>query len=62
MWKAILLVIIAVGAVLIYQHQDQLLQKAEYYLKQEKTISKVNGASAQKENYLKDAEQKALEY
>lgn len=62
MWKFIVLIIIALGAVLLFQHQDVLLQKAEVYLKKEKTISKVNAVSAQKENYLKDAEQKALEY
>ncbi|MBO7672053.1 hypothetical protein J6S88_01455 [bacterium] len=62
MWKFIVLLIIALGAVILFQHQDVLLQKAEVYLKKEKVISKVNAASAQKENYIKDAEQKALEY
>jgi len=57
MWKAILLILFAIGAVLVYQHQDQILQKVENYLKNEKTISKVNAASEQKEKYIMDAQQ-----
>lgn len=62
MVRLIVLILLMVGAILVYQHQDELLQKAEDFLKSEKTISKVNGASMEKERMLMDAQRQALEY
>ena len=62
MWKIIFLLLLMVGFIWVFNHQDELLQKAEDFLKTEKTISKVNGVSQEKERMLMDAQRKALEY
>ena len=62
MWKIIAFILLVFGCIWLFQHQDTLLQQAEDFLKTEKTISKVNGASQEKENLLLDAQKKALEY
>lgn len=62
MWKMIALLLLMLGFILIYQHQDRIMQKVEDYLKAQKTISKVNGASMEKERALIDAQKQALEY
>ena len=62
MWKIIALLLLMFGFVWVYMNQDSLFQRAENYLKNEKTISRVNGASAAKEDAIMDAQRKALEY
>lgn len=62
MVKFIVLILLMIGAILVYQHQDELMQKATDFLKTEKTISKVNGVSQEKERMLMDAQRQALEY
>ena len=62
MWKIVALLLLMFGFIWVYQHQDMLMQKAEDFLKTEKTISRVNGASQEKERALMDAQKQALEY
>ena len=62
MWKIIGLILVVLGCIWLFQHQDTLLQQAENFMKGEKTISKVNGASNEKQKMILDAQKKALEY
>jgi len=62
MVRFIILILLMVGAIMVYQHQDEIGQKIQDFLKTEKTISKVNGANMEKERMLMDAQRQALEY
>lgn len=54
--KFLILVLIVGGCVYLYQNQDELLENAKEIAKKEKTINKVNNASAQKQQYIEDAQ------
>ena len=62
MWKIVFFILLVFGCIWLFQHQDTLLQQAEDFMKGEKTISKVNGASSEKQQMILDAQKKALEY
>ena len=62
MVKVIVFVLLALGAYYVYYHQDELLVGAKEMILKEKTVTKVNNASAEKQRAIQDAEQKALEY
>ena len=62
MVKFIVLILLMIGAILVYQHQDEIGQKIQDFVKTEKTISKVNGVNQEKERMLMDAQRQALEY
>ncbi len=56
MWKFILLVLLALGAYWLYVNQDELYNKAQDMFMKEKTIMRVNGASAQKQEAYEEAQ------
>jgi len=62
MWKLIVFVLLAVGAFFVYENQDELLTSAKELFLKEKTVMKVNNASAVKQQAIEDATNKALEY
>lgn len=62
MWKLIVIVLLAVGAYLVYENQDELLTSAKEMFLKEKTVMKVNNASAEKQKAIEDATNRALEY
>ncbi len=62
MWKLIVIVLLAVGAYFVYENQDELLTSAKEMFLKEKTVMKVNNASAEKQKAIEDATNKALEY
>lgn len=62
MLRLIIVVLLAVGAYFIYDNQDELLTSAKEMFLKEKTIMKVNNASAEKQKAIEDAERRALEY
>lgn len=62
MWKLIVIVLLAVGAYFVYENQDELLTSAKEMFLKEKTVMKVNNASAVKQQAIEDAANKALEY
>lgn len=62
MWKLIVIVLLAVGAYFVYENQDELLTSAKEMFLKEKTVMKVNNASAEKQRAIEDATNKALEY
>lgn len=62
MLRLIIIVLLAVGAYFIYDNQDQLLSSAKELFLKEKTVMKVNNASAEKQKAIEEAEQQALEY
>lgn len=62
MWKLIVLILLAVGAYFIYENQDELLVNAKELFLKEKTVMKVNNASAEKQKAIEDATNRALEY
>ncbi len=62
MLRLIIIVLLAVGAYFIYDNQDQLLTSAKELFLKEKTVMKVNNASAEKQKAIEEAEQQALEY
>ncbi len=62
MGRLILLVLLGVGAYFLYENQDQLLAGAKEMFLKEKTIMKVNDASAEKQKAIEDATNRALEY
>lgn len=62
MWKLIVIVLLAVGAYFVYENQDELLTSAKDLFLKEKTVVKVNNASAEKQRMIEDATNKALEY
>lgn len=62
MGKLIIVILLAVGAYFIYENQDTLLTNAKELFLKEKTVVKVNNASAQKQKAIEDAMDQALEY
>lgn len=62
MGKVIVFVLLALGAYYVYDHQDELLVGAKEMFLKEKTVMKVNNASAEKQRAIQDAERRALEY
>ena len=62
MWKLIVIVLLAVGAYFVYENQDELLTSAKEMFLKEKTVMKVNNASAEKQKAIEDATNRALEY
>ena len=62
MWKVIVIAVLAAGAYFIYQNQEELLTGAKDLFLKEKTVVKVNNASAEKQKAIEDATNKALEY
>ncbi len=54
--KFLVFALIIGGCVYLYQNQDELLENAKELAKKEKTINKVNNASAQKQQYIEDAQ------
>ena len=62
MVRFIIIVLLAVGAYFVYQNQDEIVSNTKDLFMKEKTVVKVNNASAQKEQAIKDAEKRALEY
>lgn len=62
MGRVIIFVVLALGCYYIYDHQDEFLTSAKEMFMKEKTIMKVNDASAQKEKAIQDAMNQALEY
>ncbi|MCM1010023.1 MAG: hypothetical protein NC390_03970 [Fusobacterium sp.] len=62
MLRLIIVVLLAVGAYFIYDNQDELLTSAKEMFLKEKTVMKVNNASAVKQQAIEDAERRALEY
>lgn len=62
MGRLIIIVLLAVGAYFLYENQDELLSSAKELFLKEKTVMKVNNASAEKQKAIEDAERRALEY
>lgn len=62
MGKLILVILLAAGAYFVYENQDTLLTSAKEMFLKEKTVMKVNNASAEKQKAIEDATNKALEY
>lgn len=62
MARFVVLILLLIGVIMIYQHQDEIGQKIQDILKNEKTISKVNGVSQKNEKMLMDAQRQVLEY
>lgn len=62
MWKLIVIVLLAVGAYFVYENQDELLTSAKEMFLKEKTVMKVNNASAEKQKAIEDATNRALGY
>ena len=49
MGKLIIVILLAIGAYFIYENQDELLASAKELFLKEKTVVKVNNASAEKQ-------------
>ena len=62
MIRFIILVLLAVGVYYVYENQDELFANAKQFFAKEKTIMKVNDASAKKQKAVEDAMKQVLEY
>lgn len=62
MGKLIIVILLAIGAYFIYENQDELLASAKELFLKEKTVVKVNNASAEKQKAIENAMDQALEY
>ena len=62
MGKLIIFILLAIGAYFIYENQDELLASAKELFLKEKTVVKVNNASAEKQKAIENAMDQALEY
>ncbi len=62
MGRFIVFVLLAVGAFYLYQNQDEILTNAKELFLKEKTISKVNNASAEKQKAIEEAMDQVLGY
>ena len=61
MGKLIIVILLAVGAYFIYENQDTMLTSAKELFLKEKTVVKVNNASAEKQKAIEDAMNQVLE-
>ena len=62
MGKLIVVILLAIGAYFIYENQDELLASAKELFLKEKTVMKVNNASAEKQKAIENAMDQALVY